>query len=512
MRPTLFLWTFLGKGRPFHDGYGRLRGGSNVDISAISALTTDFYELTMMQGYYLSGENPQVVFDMFYRTNPFEGGYAVFAGLGDLLPQLEGLNFSESDISYLRSLNMFDDGFLDYLAGYKFHGDIYAMKEGTIVFPGEPLVRIHTSLMDAQLIEGLLLNTINFQTLIATKSMRVCSAAKGGAVMEFGLRRAQGIDGALSASRAAFVGGAALTSNTIAGKVFGIPVGGTMAHSWIMAYESELEAFREFARIYPNNCILLIDTYDTLGSGIENAIKVGLEQKAKGLKIGVRIDSGDLSYLAREVRQRLDDAGLTDATICVSNDLNEQIISTLVSDNVPIDSWGVGTNLVTGGTQSALGGVYKLCAKQRADGSFEPTMKISNSYAKTTNPGIKQVYRFYDADGLAIADLIALDDEDIEAGQDIMFYHPFSDSDFFLLKADKYVSCEKLLVKVMDNGNLVFPKRPLKEIQDFAKANFAMFHRSYKRFMNPHIYKVSLSQNLKSLKHDLILKSKGIVK
>lgn len=474
----------------------------------ISALTTDFYELTMMQGYYLSDENPQVVFDMFYRTNPFDGGYAIFAGLGELLPQLESLNFSKSDISYLKSLNMFDEGFLQYLSTYKFHGDIYAMREGTTVFPGEPLVRIHTSLMDAQLIEGLLLNTINFQTLIATKSMRVCSAARDTAVMEFGLRRAQGLDGALSASRAAYIGGAKLTSNTIAGKVFGIPVGGTMAHSWIMAYDSELEAFREFAKIYPTNCVLLIDTYDTLGSGIENAIIVGLEQKAKGLKIGVRIDSGDLSYLAREVRQRLDAAGLEDATICVSNDLTEQIISTLVSDGVPINSWGVGTYLVTGGTQSALGGVYKLAAKQLSDGTFQPTMKISNSYAKTTNPGIKQVYRFYDSDGLAIADLITLDDEEYKTGENIMFFHPFSDSDFFQLKADKYVSCEKLLIKVMENGNFLKEKKPLKEVQDFAKENFSHFHKSYKRFINPHIYKVSLSEKLKTLKHDLIVKAK----
>ena len=474
----------------------------------ISALTTDFYELTMMQGYYLSGENPQVVFDMFYRQNPFGGGYAVFAGLGELLPQLESLNFSKSDIAYLKSLNMFDEGFLDYLSTYKFHGDIYAMREGTIVFPGEPLVRIHTSLMDAQLIEGLLLNTINFQTLIATKSMRVCSAARGTTVMEFGLRRAQGLDGALSASRAAYIGGAKLTSNTIAGKVFGIPVGGTMAHSWIMAYDSELEAFREFAKIYPNNCVLLIDTYDTLGSGIENAITVGLEQKAKGLKIGVRIDSGDLAYLAKEVRQRLDAAGLEDATICVSNDLTEEIINNLVNDGVPINSWGVGTYLVTGGTQSALGGVYKLCAKQLSDGTFMPTMKISNSYAKTTNPGIKQVYRFYDAEGLAIADLITLDEEEYTTGKNIMFYHPFSDSDFFQLKADKYVSCEKLLVKVMENGTFLKEKRPLKEVQDFAQESFSHFHRSYKRFMNPHIYKVSLSDKLKTLKHDLIVKSK----
>ena len=476
----------------------------------ISALTTDFYELTMMQGYFLNNENPDVVFDMFYRTNPFEGGYAVFAGLGELLSELESLNFSANDIAYLKSLNIFDQRFLDYLSTYRFKGDIYAPKEGTTVFPGEPLVRVHTKLIDAQLIESLLLNTINFQTLIATKAMRVCTAAGKGAVMEFGLRRAQGIDGGLSASRAAYIGGCRLTSNTLAGKVFGIPVGGTMAHSWIMAYDNELEAFREFAKTYPNNCVLLIDTFDTLGSGIENAIIVGKEQKAKGLRIGVRIDSGDLSYLARAVRQRLDDAGLQDATICVSNDLTEQIITTLVTDGVPIDSWGVGTNLVTGGDQSALGGVYKLAAKRRPDGTFQPTIKVSNSYAKTTNPGIKQVYRFYGQDGIAIADLITLDDETIRNGEDLILYHPFTDGDLFLLKGKQYAKVEKLLNCVMKDGKICVPMRDLKEIQEYAKESQSHIHRSHKRLINPHIYKVSLSKKLKELKHDLILEAKGI--
>ena len=476
----------------------------------VSALTTDFYELTMMQGYYLNNENPDVVFDMFYRKNPFDGGYAVFAGLGEMLSQLESLNFSANDIAYLKSLNIFDQRFLDFLSTYKFHGDIYAPKEGTTVFPGEPLVRVHTKLIDAQLIESLLLNTINFQTLIATKAMRVCTAAKDGTVMEFGLRRAQGMDGGLSASRAAYIGGCKLTSNTLAGKVFGIPVGGTMAHSWIMAYDNELEAFREFAKIYPNNCILLIDTYDTLGSGIENAIIVGKEQKAKGLKMGVRIDSGDLSYLARAVRQRLDEAGLEDATICVSNDLTEEIITTLVTDGVPINSWGVGTNLVTGGNQSALGGVYKLAAKRRPDGSFQPTIKVSNSYAKTTNPGIKQIYRFYGQDDLAIADLITLDDEKIEPGKDLIFFHPFTDGDLFQLKAGKYSRVEKLLNLVMKDGKVCMEKTELKDIQAYAKESQSHFHRTYKRLINPHIYKVSLSRKLKELKHDLILETKGI--
>ena len=476
----------------------------------VSALTTDFYELTMMQGYFLNNENPDVVFDMFYRKNPFDGGYAVFAGLGELLPQLESLNFSANDIAYLKSLNIFDQRFLDYLSTYKFKGDIYAPKEGTTVFPGEPLVRVHTKLIDAQLIESLLLNTVNFQTLIATKAMRVCTAAGDGAVMEFGLRRAQGMDGGLSASRAAYIGGCKLTSNTLAGKVFGIPVGGTMAHSWVMAYDNELEAFREFAKIYPNNCVLLIDTYDTLGSGIENAIIVGKEQQAKGLKMGVRIDSGDLSYLARAVRQRLDEAGLPDATICVSNDLTEQIITTLVTDNVPIDSWGVGTNLVTGGDQAALGGVYKLSAKGRKDGTFQPTIKVSNSSAKTTNPGIKQIYRFYGKDGLAIADLITLNEEEIKDGEDLIFYHPVTDGDLFLLRGGKYDKVEKLLGCVMKDGKICVEQRSLKEIQDYAKESQSHFHKSYKRLINPHIYKVSLSKKLKNLKHDLILESKGI--
>ena len=479
-------------------------------VADVSALTTDFYELTMMQGYFLNNENPDVVFDMFYRKNPFDGGYAVFAGLVEMLSELESLNFSANDIAYLSSLNIFDKRFLDYLSTYRFHGDIYAPKEGTTVFPGEPLVRVHTKLIDAQLIESLLLNTINFQTLIATKAMRVCEAAGNGTVMEFGLRRAQGMDGGLSASRAAYIGGCGLTSNTLAGKVFGIPVGGTMAHSWIMAYESELEAFREFAKIYPNNCVLLIDTYDTLGSGIENAIIVGKEQKAKGLKMGVRIDSGDLAYLAREVRRRLDEAGLEDATICVSNDLTEEIITTLVNDGVPINSWGVGTNLVTGGNQSALGGVYKMAAKAREDGSFQPTIKVSNSYSKTTNPGIKQIYRFYGKDDQAIADLITLDDEVIVPGKDIVFFHPFTDGDLFKLKATDYTRYEKLLNPVMKDGKICVPKRSLSEIRDYAKESQSHFHRSYKRLINPHIYKVSLSRKLKELKHNLILDIKGI--
>ena len=473
-----------------------------------SALITDFYELTMMQGYYLEHHDSRAVFDMFYRTNPFQGGYTIFTGIEELIDKLESFSFSAEDISYLESLDMFDRSFLEYLKTYRFHGTVYAFDEGTPAFPGEPLIRVESDLMDAQLIETLLLNTVNFQTLIATKASRMVLATKGmGKIMEFGLRRAQGENGALSASRASFIGGTKSTSNTQAGKVFGIPVSGTMAHSWIMSYATEEEAFRKFAELYPDNAILLIDTYDTLGSGIQAAIKIGLEQKAKGKKIGVRIDSGDLSYLTKEIRARLDAAGLEDAIICVSNDITEDIIKSLMSDGAPIDSWGIGTHLVTGGTQSSLNGVYKLSAKE-VDGVFQPCLKISNSYEKTTNPGIKQVYRFFDKSNSPIADLITLDEEKLEEGRNYTFVHPFSTADLFEMKASRYSSFKPLLTKKMEDGRRVSERRSLKEIQETSAGLLASFDRSYKRQINPHIYKVSLSEKLRNLKTDLIVSAR----
>ncbi len=471
----------------------------------ISALTTDFYELTMMQGYFSNQHNPQVVFDMFYRNNPFEGGYVVFAGLQDLIDKLQAISFSKEDIEYLQSLGKFTPDFLSYLSEYHFSGDLYAMEEGTVVFPGEPLVRIHTNLIEAQLIEGLLLNTLNFQSLIATKASRMALASGRGSLMEFGLRRAQGSDGALSASRAAFIGGCQVTSNTLAGKEFGIPVAGTMAHSWIMSFDSELESFRSYAELYPDNTVLLIDTYDTLGSGIDNAIIVGREQKQKGKKIGVRIDSGDLSYLPRIIRKRLDAAGLEDASIVVSNDLTEEIVQTLVHDQVPIDSWGIGTHLVTGGSQASLNGVYKLAAKESIYGKIIPTMKISNSFEKTTNPGIKQVYRFSDNDVGSLADLVSLDNEEITTGKKYTFYHPFAEADFFEMHSDKYTSIEPLIKKQMENGKRITVKPSVQEIQAYAQKSLDTFHKSYLRQINPHVYKVSLSAKLKKLKMDLLV-------
>lgn len=476
-----------------------------------SALVTDFYELTMMQGYFLKDHNPRVVFDMFYRTNPFSGGYTVFTGLEEVIDALEDFRFSSDDIEYLRSLKFFDPSFLDFLAHYRFSGDVYAFDEGTPAFPGEPLVRIESSLIDCQLVEAFVLNTLNFQTLIATKANRMVYATRGkGAIMEFGLRRAQGENGAHAASRAAYIGGTKVTSNTYAGKKYGIPVSGTMAHSWIMSFDSEEEAFRQYASIYPDNAVLLIDTYDTLGSGIEAAIKIGLEQKAKGKRIGVRIDSGDLNYLPRVIRDRLDKAGLTDATICVSNDLTEEIIQTLVADGVPIDSWGIGTHLVTGGTQSSLNGVYKLAAKQE-NGVFEPTLKVSNSFEKTTNPGIKQVYRFYDENDNALADLITLDDEEVRDDVNHTFFHPFSMGDFFVMRKGSYKYSRPLLSQKMKGGRRISEKRELHEIQAYAASSLEHLHKSYKRQINPHIYKVSLSRRLRDLKMDLILKVRGAV-
>lgn len=475
----------------------------------VSALSTDFYELTMMQGYFLTKNNPRVVFDMFYRTNPFNGGYVVFAGINDLLKRIELFSFSKGDIDYLRSLHKFDEAFLAYLADFRFAGKIHAMDEGTVVFPGEPLIRVEATMMEAQLIEGMLLNTINYQSLIATKASRMYQATGGGQIMEFGLRRAQGPDGAISASRAAFIGGCAATSNTLAGKIFGIPVAGTMAHSWVMSFESELESFRAFADIYPDNSILLIDTYDTLGSGIENAIVVGKEMQAKSKQIGVRIDSGDLSYLSREIRKKLDCAGLEDCKIYVSNDLTEEIIETLVHDAVPIDSWGIGTHLVTGGSQSSLNGVYKLAARQLPDGTWLPTMKISNSFEKATNPGCKQVWRFLDSEGSSLGDLIALDHEEITTKTDIILYHPFNEADFFTLKQSRYASVVPLLRLVMTNGTRIANAPKLVNIQRHVRESLATFHSSYKRMINPHFYKVSLSKELKTLKTQLAIEGRN---
>ncbi len=479
-------------------------------MSIRNGLLTDLYELTMVQGYYLEGMRNRVSFEMFFRQQPFDGGFSVFAGLDDLLGELEGLRFARDDLDYLASLGMFRKEFLDHLATFRFRGDVYAMDEGTVIFPNEPIVRVHADIVEAQIIESILLNILNFQSLIATKAARMYVATEGrGKVMEFGLRRAQGVDGAMSATRAAFIGGCTSTSNTLGGKTFGIPVSGTMAHSWVMAFPDERSAFEKFAQYYPDNAILLIDTYDTLDSGIENAIQVGKRLKAEGRKFGVRLDSGDLQYLALKVRQRLDDAGLEDAVIAVSNELNEEIIHELVRDGAPIDMWGVGTHLVTGGNSAALTGVYKLSAIESKDG-WKPVMKMSNNPAKSTNPGVKQVYRFSNGHESPIADLLVLEEEEISfaPGSDIVFHHPaIMERGNFTLR--DWTSVTPLLTKKMAGGKRCEDAPPLVQIRERAIAGVQALDKSYKRFLNPHIYKVSLSSRLKEMKTELIAKYRG---
>lgn len=465
-----------------------------------TALFTDFYELTMAQGYWKRHMTMPVVFDYFFRRHPFGGGYSVFAGLGTLIEALESFSFSKEDLEYLSTLGLFEDAFLDYLSTFTFKGTIYAVREGEIVFPQEPLVRVEADLISAQIIEGLVLNVLNFQSLIATKTARIWNASKHGSIMEFGLRRAQGSDGALSASRAAFIGGAIGTSNTLAGKKFGIPVLGTMAHSWIMSYPNELEAFEAYAEIYPKNTVFLIDTYNSLESGIINAIKVGKKLVEKGYTFGVRLDSGDIDYLSRMIRRRLDEAGLPNAKIAVSNELDEEIIESLVDDKAPIDTWGVGTKLVTGGNDAAFTGVYKLSAIDPA-GENRPVMKFSDNPEKSTNPGVKNLWRLYDKHGAARLDLISCGEEEIREGTEYLVHHPSADWRHLNIVPARV---EPLLCKVMDHGSRAQELPNIVQSQKFMKERMQTFDATYLRLLNPHIYKVSITDRLFSLKVSLI--------
>ena len=476
-------------------------------MTETSALFTDFYSLTMAQGYWKKSRNERAVFEMFFRHQPFGGGYAIFAGLETLLERLANFSFSEDDIAWLKSFGVFENEFTDFLKTFRFNGSLWAMDEGTVIFPREPLVRVEGSLIECQIIEGLLLNIINFQSLIATKACRIWIASGKGKVMEFGLRRAQGPDGALSASRAAFIGGAFGTSNTLAGKVFGIPVMGTMAHSWIMSFDSEEEAFDAYADLYPDRTIFLIDTYDTLKSGVLNAIKVGKKMASKGKNFGVRLDSGDIQYLSTEVRRLLDEAGLVKAFITVSNDLDENIIETLVKDGAPVDTWGVGTRMVTGANAAAFTGVYKLAARLE-NGVISPVMKFSDNPEKTTNPGIKQVWRIWDKNSMAVADVLGIDGTDEpKAGEKYCFWHPSADYRHFSHVIDG--SVEALLKKRLDNGAPVEEPLPLAAIQSHTAENIERFDSTYKRLLNPHVYKVSITEKLRSLKLGLIQKYFG---
>ncbi len=468
-----------------------------------SALFTDFYELTMAQGYWKRGVSGQrVVFDYFFRRQPFSGGYSVFAGLGTLLDALAGFRFNDTDIRFLDGLGIFDKAFLEYLSTFSFKGTIYSVREGEIVFPQEPLLRVDGDLVESQVIEGIILNTLNFQSLVATKSARVWLASGKGKIMEFGLRRAQGSDGAVSATRAAYIGGAFGTSNTLAGSLFGIPLMGTMAHSWVMSYPSELESFKAYAEIYPNSATFLIDTYNTLESGIGNAIAIGKELAVRGLSFGVRLDSGDIDYLSREVRSRLDEAGLHKAKIVVSNELDEDIIEHLVTSHAPIDVWGVGTNLVTGGNEAAFTGVYKLSMIQ-AGSVDKAVMKFSDNPEKSTNPGKKDVFRLYDDRGKARLDLITLEGEMPAESVPLVAHHPSGD---YRQLGFVPAKVEPLLQKVMEDGRKLGDKPSLVQSRQYFMNRIENFDTTYMRQLNPHIYKVSISDKLKDLKLGLLKK------
>lgn len=467
-------------------------------------LLTDLYQLTMGYGFYKNGKHEETaVFDLFFRKNQFIT-YSVAAGLEQAMDYLLNWRFDEEDIAYLRSLNLFNEEFLEYLKNMRFTGDVYAVKEGEPVFPGEPILTIKAPLIQAQFAETALLNIINHQTLIATKSSKICRAAgEKGVVMEFGLRRAQGPDAGIHGARAAIIGGCASTSNVLAGQRYNVPVSGTMAHSWVMDYPTELDAFRAYAACYPDNCLLLVDTYDTLRSGVPNAIKVFKELQAAGKKPkGIRLDSGDLAYFSKKARQMLDEAGVPEAIICASSDLDERSITSLMQQGAKIDSWGVGTRLITSEDLPALGGVYKLAAVIDKDGNITPKIKLSDNTAKITNPAFKNLYRLYDTkNGMAIADLITLRDEEVDESKPLTLFHPV---ETWMEHEVENFRAEPLLHTIVKDGKLVYEFPPLLEVQAFSKQQLGKFWEEYLRLDVPQLYKVDLSKKLHNLKHSMM--------
>ena len=471
-------------------------------------LLTDLYELTMMQGYFKEKDaNETVIFDMFYRTNPHGNGFAICAGLEQAIEYIKGLHFDESDIEYLRSLNIFAEDFLEYLSTFRFTGDIYAIPEGTVVFPRESLIKVIAPIMQAQLVETALLTIINHQSLIATKTERIVHAAKGDGVMEFGLRRAQGADAGTYGARA-MTAGCIGTSNVLCGKMFDVPVKGTHAHSWIMSFPDELTAFRTYAKLYPSACILLVDTYDTLKSGIPNAIKVFKEMREAGIPLtfyGIRLDSGDLAYLSKKAKKMLDAAGFPDAVISASNDLDEYLIDSLKVQGATINSWGVGTNLITAKDCPSFGGVYKLAAvKDKTTGEFIPKIKLSENAEKITNPGNKTIYRIYDKEnGKIIADLICLVGEKFDTNNSLLLFDPQETWKKTLLAPGSYTMRE-LLVPVFLNGECVYESPKVMDIQKYCKEELDTLWDESKRLVNPHTVHVDLSNELWQTKQKLL--------
>ncbi|MCD8027359.1 MAG: nicotinate phosphoribosyltransferase [Erysipelotrichaceae bacterium] len=482
----------------------------NVSSERNITMIMDFYELTMSYNYFKQGKDDEIAyFDMFYRKNPDNGGFVIFAGLQQLIEAIQDMRFTDGDIEYLRGLNIFDEEFFDYLKNFKFTGTIYAIPEGTPVFPYEPLITVRAKLIEAQLIETFLLVTVNHQSLIATKTHRVVQEAKGRPIMEFGARRAQGYDGAHYGARAAYIGGAAGSAAVSAGVEFGIPVLGTMAHSFVQSYDSEYEAFKSYAMTYPDACTLLVDTYDTLKSGVPNAIRVAhevLEPMGKRLS-GIRLDSGDITYLTKKARNMLDNEGLTDCKITVSNSLDEYLIRSILEQGAPIDSFGVGENMIVSKSSPVFGGVYKLVAIEK-DGAIEPKIKISENTEKITNPGYKKVYRLIEKEtNKAIADIISFADEVLDSTQDLTIYHQLSPWKNKTLKGETY-DIVPLQHLIFDNGTCVYPKLALNDIREYSKKQKELLWDELLRLEYPHAYYVDLTKKLSDYKLKLLDKER----
>ena len=469
-------------------------------------LLTDLYELTMMQGYFEQQTNEVVVFDVFFRQNPAKNGYSIMAGLEQVIEYIKNLNFTYEDVDYLRGLGIFSEDFLHYLSGFHFSGNIYAIPEGSVIFPQEPLIKVIAPIMEAQLIETAILNIINHQSLIATKTARIVFAAQGDGVMEFGLRRAQGPDAGLYGARAAMIGGCIGTSNVLAGQMFDVPVMGTHAHSWIMSFPDEYTAFKAYADLYPNSCMLLVDTYDTLKSGVPNAIRVFKELQNSGAKpshFGIRLDSGDLAYLSKKARAMLDAAGFPDAVIAASNDLDEFLIHDLKMQGAAITSWGVGTNLITSKDCPSFGGVYKLAAIEK-DGELIPKIKISENTEKITNPGNKTVYRVYDkANGKIKADLICFADETYDTSKELLLFDPNATWKKTRLEGGSYTMRE-MLQPIFIHGECVYQSPSVMEIAEYCRQEKETLWDETKRLFYPHKVYVDLSQKLYDTKTTLL--------
>ena len=465
------------------------------------AMLCDFYEFTMSNGYFKNGfYKRNVYFDVFFRSVPDKGGFAIAAGLEQLIEYIRELHFDEEDIDYLRSKGIFDEGFLDYLRDFRFTGDIYAVPEGTPVFPNEPILTVKAPAIEAQLIETFVLLTLNHQSLIATKANRIVRAAQGRAVLEFGSRRAQGTGGAVDGARAAYIGGCAGTACTLTDELYGVPAGGTMAHSWIQMFDSEYEAFKTYCELYPDNPTLLVDTYDTLKSGIPNAIEVFLE---KGIKKGaIRLDSGDISYLSKKARKMLDAAGLTECGITASNALDGKLIRDLMMQGAQVDTFGVGERLITSSSSPVFGGVYKLVAVEKLNGEIEPKIKVSENAAKITNPHFKKVYRYFDNEsGKALADELCVYDEVVDDTKPHTIFDPNAT---WKTKTITNFTAKELLVPVFQNGECVYESPSIREIADYCREQVDTLWDEVKRFENPHDYYVDLSEQLYTIKNLLL--------